>query len=282
MTLTASGAPKAFLPDDFGNLLIATASKMSIALQVTTVVQTDSFEFRIPRITEEAATAWYAENADIALTDATLAEEVVRPRKIAGLSKLSNELVNDSSPAGAKVVGDSLARSLATGIDTAFFGNATGSGTPPKGIASFADGDITTVTGPSAWANVDPFIEGIFKAEALGSTVTAFVANPADAEALAKLKRETASNEPLLAPDATSPTTRRLAGVPLWTSSAVAAGSIIGLDQTRTFSIIRNGTEVELDRSVYFNSYSTGVRAVARVAFGYAHPKSIVRIKLGT
>lgn len=280
MALAASSTAHAFLPDDFGQLLIATASRMSIALQTTTVVQTDAFEFRIPRVTAEAGTNWYAENADITLTDATLAEEVVRPRKIAGISKLSNELVGDSSPAAAQVVGNSLARSIATGIDAAFFGSADGSGVPPKGIGAFADGDITVVAGPAAWANVDPFTEAIFKAEAIGANITAFIANPADAEILAKLKKETGSNEPLLAPDATSPTTRYLGGVPLWTSSNVAAGSIIGYDATRTFTVVRNGTEVELDRSVFFGSYSTAVRAIARVAFGYAHPKSIVRITL--
>lgn len=271
----------AFLPEDYGQLLIATASKMSIALATTTVVTTGSTEFRIPLVTDEAAADWYAEGADITLDDADLGEEVVRPRKVAGLSKASNELVSDSSPAAAQVIGDSIARSIATKIDAALYGNAPGTGVPPKGIGAFTDAALSLVTAPAAWANVDPFIEAIFKVDTAGGSITAFVANPADAEALAKLKRETGSNEPLLAPDANSSTRRSLAGIELHTSSAIPAGTIYGYDKTRLFTIVRDDVTVEMDRSAFFGSDSTAIRAIARIGFGYTHPKSIARIKLG-
>lgn len=280
MALTANAAPNAFLPDDFGQLLIATASTMSVALQTTTVINSDKNEFRIPTITAEAGAGWYSENEDITLTDPTLDEEVVTPRKIAGLSKLSNELVNDSTPKAATVVGDSIARSIATGIDAAFFGTANGTGKPPKGIGAFTDTALTLVEAGTEWANIDPFIEAAFKLEALGATLTTFVANPADAEILAKLKREADSNEPLLAADATDTITRRISGIALRTSAAVPAGTIYGYDKSRVFTVLRADATVELDRSIYFNSYSTAIRAVARAGFGYPQPKAIARIKL--
>ncbi|TQO20328.1 HK97 family phage major capsid protein [Rhodoglobus vestalii] len=280
---TTSPFNKSYLPSDFGDLLIATASQMSVALQVATVVITANNEFRIPTITAEAGAGWYAENADISLSDATAGEEVVRPRKIAGLSKLSSELVDDSSPEATRVVGESVARSIATGIDSAFFGTADGTGVPPKGIGAFADGAITLVTtesGTTTWADSDPFTSAIFKVEALGGNLTSFIANPVDAELLAKLKKETGSNEPLLSPDATSPTTRRLAGAPLFTSSSVAVGTVIGIDKSRTFVVLRKDVGVEVDRSVFFDSDSVAVRGIARVAFGYPHAKSLARVKL--
>lgn len=280
MALAADITPKAYLPDDFGQLLIATASKMSVALQTTTVIPTDSHEFRIPAITEEAAAGWYAENDDITPDDPALGEEVVRPRKIAGLSRLSNELIDDSNPKASTVVGDSIARSIATGIDAAFFGTEDGTGVPPKGLGAFADGALTTITAGTAWENIDPFIEAAFKLEALGAKATCFVANPTDAEILAKLKREADSNEPLLAADATGDITRRISGVALSTSPSVPVGTIYGYDRSRVFTILRNGATVDLDRSVYFASYSTAVRAIARAGFGYPQPKAIARIKL--
>lgn len=280
MTSSTANYNKAWLPDDFGKLLIATASTMSVAMQITNVVNTDGNVFRIPTITAEAATAWYAENADIALTDPTAGEEVVTPRKAAGLSKISNELMNDSTPAAKEEIGKSLARSLATGIDAALFGTADGTGVPPKGIGAFADAAVTLTASIGSWANVDPFIGAQFKLEAIGARVTSFIANPADAEILAKLKKATGSNEPLLATDATSPTTRRISGVPLWTSLAIPTGTIYGIDGTRVHTVLRNDVEVEEDKSVYFGSYSTAVRSVARVAFGYPHPKAIARLRL--
>lgn len=282
MSNITTNTASAFLPDDFGQLLVATASTMSVALQTTNVVTTDSTEFRIPLVTDEAGADWYAEGAEISIDDATLAEEVVRPRKVAGLSKLSNELVSDSSPAASQVVGDSIGRSIATKIDAALFGNANGTTTPPKGLGAFTDAQVTTITGPTAWANIDPFIEAQFKVDAAGGTLTAFIANPADAEILAKLKRETGSNEPLLAPDANSETRRSISGIELYTSAAVPVGTVYGYDKTRLFTVIRSDVSVEMDHSAYFSSDSAGIRAVARVAFGYAHPKSIARIKLTT
>lgn len=271
---------KAFLPEDYGQLLIATASKMSVALQTTNVVTTEGTEFRIPLVIDEAAADWYAEGAEISLEDAELGEIVARPRKVAGLSRISNELASDSNPAAATVVGDSIARSISTKIDAALFGSADGLGTPPKGLGALTDTAVTTITAPEAWTDIDPFIEAQFKVDAAGGNLTAFIANPADAETLAKLKRKTGSNEPLLAPDANSATRRSISGIELHTSAAVPVGTVYGYDQTRIFTILRQDVSVEMDRSAYFSSDSAGIRAIARADFGYAHPKSIARIKL--
>ncbi|RZS58973.1 HK97 family phage major capsid protein [Microcella putealis] len=270
----------AFLPSDYGQLLIATASRMSVAMQATTVVNTDGNDFRIPIVTAEPAAGWYGENAEISLTDPTTAEEVVTPKKVAALHKMSNELAADSSPQAAQVVGNALARSIANSIDTAFFGNAPGTGDIPKGLGAILDADVTVVDAGAAWTNVDPFIEAAYKIEAVGGNLTTFIANPADAEILAKLKRDATSNEPLLAADATSPTSRLLSGVRLLTSNFAPVGTVYGLDSSRTFTVVRNGVSVELDRSVFFSSYSVAARAVARVAFGFPHAKTIARVEL--
>lgn len=280
MSNKTTNTANAFLPEDYGQLLVATASKMSVALQVTNVVQTGSTEFRIPLVSTEAAADWYAEGAEIDLDDATLGEETVRPRKVAGLSKISNELAADTSPAAAQVIGDSIARSIAGKIDAALFGSAAGTGTPPKGLDAFTDAQLTLVEDVGIWADVDPFIEAQFGVDAAGGNLTAFVANPADAQTLAQLKRGTDSNEPLLAVDASSATKRSIAGVPVFTSPAVLTGVVYGIDASRLFTVIRSDVTVELDRSAYFSTDCTGIRAVARVGFGYTHPKSIARIKL--
>jgi HK97 family phage major capsid protein len=280
MASTVSTFNKSYLPDEFGQLLIATASKQSVALQVATVITSQSNEFRIPLISGEVTAGWYAENAEITLSDSAAGEEVVRPRKIAGLTKISAELANDSSPQAAQVTGESVGRSISASIDSAFFGSATGSGTPPKGLGAFADSAVTLITAPTEWADIDPFIQAIFGIEAIGGNLTSFVAHPADAQILASLKKQSGSNEPLLAPDATSPTTRRLAGLPLYTSTAVTQGTIYGIDATRTFVIIREDVTVEVDRSVYFGSDSVAVRGIARIGFGYPHSAAIARIML--
>ena len=71
----------------------------------------------MPRVTADPAAAWTAEGAEIAVTDATLDEIVVTPKKLAGLVVVSNELASDSSPAALGVVGDGLVRDLRRKID---------------------------------------------------------------------------------------------------------------------------------------------------------------------
>jgi HK97 family phage major capsid protein len=103
---------------------------------------------------------------------------------------------------------------LARKVDAAFFADTTSNG--PSGLRSlddiqFIDTDTTPLT------NVDAFSEAISKAENVGATVTAFVANASTVLALSKVKKLTSgSNEPLLQPDPTRPTRRQILGVPLY------------------------------------------------------------------
>ena len=276
-SLTGSSA---FLPNGFGQLLITTATQESIALQVSTVTTTVHDTFRIPLVTGDPTAGWYAENEEIGLGTTNTDEEVVTPRKIARIVKLSRELVEDSTPASAEVVGQSLARSLAAGIDAAFFGTADGTAATPRGLGAFLDTELATVDAGAAWTTADPFIEAAFAIETAGATVKAWTVNPADAEALAKIKKATGSVEPLLQPDVTQAGRRSIAGVPMLITPAVPAGTVYGIPAGRVFAVVRSDVDVERDDSVYFTSYSTALRAVARVGFGYPQPNAIARIKL--
>jgi len=278
MPSTTASFAGAFLPDDFGDLLIATASRESVALQTTTVVATDRTEFRIPVVTAEPATGWYTENEEISPTDPGTDEEVVRPRKVAALTRVSNELASDSTPEASQVVGDSIGRSIATAIDAALYGDNDGTGVPPKGLGALDDEDLTLVELLADWENADPFIEAVFRVAAAGGKLTAFIANPTDAEALAKLKQEDGSNVPLLQPDVTQAGRRTLSGVPLYVSAAVDEGTIWGYDRARIFTVLNKSPKVETSDQVYFTSDGVAVRGIARVAFGYPHLATIAKI----
>jgi HK97 family phage major capsid protein len=166
----------------------------------------------------DAAANWLAEAADITETDPTIGEEVVTPLKVGALTKVSNELANDSSPAATSVVGDGLVRSIARKVDLAFFGNTTPLG--PNGLQSLTG--IATVTAPgSAWSNFDWAIEAQSQLERVGSTVTAFAASFETVRQLSEVKQfvgtTASSNEPLLqADDVSTAQPRSIFGVPLF------------------------------------------------------------------
>ena len=85
----------------------------SVFAQIATRQTTNSHTYRIPTVTADPTAAWVAEGAEIAPSDPTLAELVVTPSKVAGLTIISNEMANDSDPAVAAVVGQGLARDIA-------------------------------------------------------------------------------------------------------------------------------------------------------------------------
>ncbi|MGR3938227.1 phage major capsid protein [Streptomyces sp. BRA346] len=109
-----NSANAAILPPEYGKLVIEPMTAASVAMQVATVVPTGAAEFHFPRVTSDVTAGWTAEGAAINASDADTDAYVVTPKKLASLTTLSNELVNDSSPAALQLVGDSIARAAVT------------------------------------------------------------------------------------------------------------------------------------------------------------------------
>ncbi len=261
-------------PDDFGQLVVQPVQRDSVAYQTSTVVVTASTRYNIPIVTDDPTAGWFAEGAEITPDDPSITELTVTPKKVAGLTVVSNELAHDSDPSAQAIVGAGLARDIARKIDTAYFGNTTANG--PSGLLSLS-GTQTVDTGASI-TSFDPFAEAISKAENVGAQVGAFVTTPAIALAVAKLKQATGSNMPMLGTAATDALDRRILGVPLIVSPAVGAGDIWAIPTNTVYVVQNGGAELESDSSVYFTSYRTAVRAVMRVGFGFAHEAAIVRL----
>lgn len=273
-TGTASGGP-ILRPEQVGDLVVTPVTEQSIATQVATVVTTSSHDYRIPLITADPAAQWVAEGDEITPSDADSDEITVTPRKLAGLTIITRELANDSDPAAAEAVGDGLARDMARRLDEAFFGNLA---TPaPPGLGSIAP---TVVLGAGTdWANVDPFADALSRAEGLSAAIGSWVANPADALALAQIKESTGSNKPLLQPDPTQPTRRTIQGVPLYVSPHVTAGDVWGIPKGRVFVVIREDAEVESSAHTFFTSDRVAVRATMRVGFGFPHVAAVMVVR---
>jgi HK97 family phage major capsid protein len=265
--------------EDLGPLVVQPVSRQSVAISTSTNVTTDGHTFRVPIVTDDPAAAWVAEGTDIPASDAVLSEITVTPAKVAGLTVVSRELAEDSSPAAAQVVGDGIARDIARKVDQAWFGNLAAPA--PPGLLSLTG--IQTVTG--SFANLDTFAEAISLAEQVGAQITAFVADPQTVLALSKIKTGTSSNEPLLGQDATAAGQRRILGVPLLSSPAIARtgtasefGRVWAYDRSRVWTVLRSGVTLDVDRSRYFESDRVGVRSTMRVGFAFPHPASVVQI----
>ncbi|QVI26170.1 phage major capsid protein [Mycolicibacterium neoaurum] len=290
MSLLTSGAGGILTPEEVGELVVRPVSRLSVAYQVSQVAVIGSHEFRIPILTADGTASFVAEGAEIPADDAEVSELVITPKKVAALSMISSELATDSiNESATEVIGQSLARDTARAVDAAFFGTTTANG--PSGLGALAgvsEVEWGTLT------NLDAFAEGQSLAEEAGAVIIAWVTSPSTVLSLARLKRETGSNEPLLQPDPTLPGRRQVFGAPLLSSPAVGDGTVWGIpaayatapddeDQSGRLSYVVQAQEASLDvdESVMFTSDRVAIRTKLRVAFGWPHPAAVVKIEHG-
>lgn len=280
-TMLTTAQPKTWLPDDIGPLVVVPVQAASVAINAagTVMAAATTDAYRVPIVKADPTAAWVAEGEEIPVSESTLGEAADTFHKLAGLTVISRELAEDSSPSAADQVGAGLGRDIARKLDAAFFGTRGENLLAPKGL-----GDLTAtgaVDAGKAWTNSDPFVQAIYQAEGAGVALGAFVANPADALALAQLKDQTGSQRPLLGADPTQPTRRVLAGVPLLTSPAVTAGTVWGLPADgRVVIAIREDVTLSRDESVYFTSDRIALRATMRATFLYPHEEAVQKITL--
>ena len=121
--LTDVGSGSSILtPAQVEQLVVQPLIRDAVATQTSTVIQTLSHDSRFPIVEQDPATSWTEEGEEITSSDADLDELVVTPKKLAGRTICSNELVADSDPSALQVVGEGLVRDLAVRLDAAYFG----------------------------------------------------------------------------------------------------------------------------------------------------------------
>ena len=268
--------------EEIAKLIVEPITQESVAMQVATPHPTERPSVRFPKVTDDVEAGWYDEGEDISLTDPTVDEVNVTPKKIAALVKVSTELAEDSSPEATEIVRMSLARSAARVLDRAFFGDTTEKG--PDGVLSTS---FQTVSAGSVFDGLDAFTQAQTKAEKVGARITGWVGNADTVEDLSLLKAftgDTNSKVPLLQPDPTRPALRQINGSTLYSVADTVAlpdGYIFGFDRSRTFVVIRRDVKIDIDASVFFGSDSLGVRLTMRVGFGFTHDESTVLVAAG-
>lgn len=273
MLTTVNGAP-ILTPEEIGELLVLPALSAAAAGRCSTTVDTVSAAFRIPLVSADPTAEWVAEGDEIDVTDATLDELTIVPTKLAGLSVITSELANDTSPQAAQVVGQGLARDIARKLDTAYFGALA----PPAQSGLAGVSGIQTVINTNVFTNLDSFATAISLAQTVGAQVTHFAMGPGTALAMATVKVGTGFNSPLLGQDGSAPGSRTILGVPVIVSPACPADTAWAIDSSRSFVVVRSPAVLDTDASVYFTSDRIALRAILRVGLGFPHPASLVKI----
>ena len=267
--LTSAQSNSGILPDEYGALITEPVAEAALAFQpsIAQRVTTSGKTFRVPVLVEDAAAAWTAEGEEIAPTDPVLDEIEVTPSKVAGLTLISRELAEDSSPSAAEMVGASLARALTLQVDKGFMGNLAAPAA--KGL-----GSITPTVVSGALDSLDSLHEAKAAAAAEGGTPTVLLAHPTDLLALAVLKDQADSNRALLAD------TTNAAGLPVVASRHATAGQLWVLDASQIVTVLREDVTLAVSHDSHFTSDRVALRATLRVGFAFPRPAALVRVDL--
>ncbi|VEI03742.1 Predicted phage phi-C31 gp36 major capsid-like protein [Acidipropionibacterium jensenii] len=277
MSMLTTNAKSSFLPDQIEALVVKPVIAASVAIQAVGSTAVDGNVVRVPIVDAFPTASWTDEGAEIVASDASLGEVASGFYKLAGLSIVSSELAEDSNPDILNIVGQGLSNDIAASLDKAFFGSHGKTLNMPKGLKDLTG--VNKVTG--ALANLDVFLEAIYGAQGVGANLATFVANPADALKIAKLKESTSSNRGLVQPDPTRPGVSQVSGVPVLPSPAVTEGEIWGLPGAgRVVVAIRKGTELATSSDAMFTSDRLAIRATMRAAFLFPHEAAIQKITL--
>lgn len=268
--LTSTSGNESILPVEFADLITGPVLAESIAFNaaVATTVHTASHQFNIPVLREDAGAEWVAEGSEIAPDDPQLDEVTVTPAKVAGLTIISRELAEDSSPDAQEIVGNSLARSIVNQVDKAFLGNLAAPA--PKGLGAVA----AEVLGTDA-LTLDVFTTAVGIAESKGANVTAFIVHPNDATKLATLKDADGSNRRLLE------NPRIILDRPVIVNKYAVEGTIWAIPKADVFYVLREGTTLAKTDAAFFTSDRIAIRATSRISFGFPYPENLVKITVG-
>lgn len=275
MSTTTTNTANAWTPETIGELLVQPLQTESVAARIglfKTGLSGDKMRF--PVVTADPSAAWVDEGEEIPVSNATLDEVDVPFKKVAGLTIISRELAEDSSPSAADEIGRGLVRDIARKVDIAMFRDAGAKA--PAGLAQLKG--YTQVEAPADLADLDPYISARFRAAAVGAELAAYVLSPADAEALALVKESSTSAKRLLTESAGLPGSLAIDGIPVVTSPALTDGISWAIPKDSLRVGVRQDAQVDVDHSAFFTSDRVAVRGTMRVAFGFGHPKAVVQI----
>lgn len=273
-TKTTPNSPKAWAPD-LTAFVAGDVVPDALILNTANVVgsiEGDEPAIRVPFVSDDGVVGFVAEGAEIPDADQEFDEVVVLTGKVAALGKYSYETLQQ--PQAARMVVDSLSRSVVTKANAAYLGNLE-AGPGPVGLLNTPGIiDFETPIG----ADLDQLVDAVAFIEADGGTATNVIASPDAWAALSKLKRATDSNESLVGAG-TVAATRALLGLPVLVDRAMPAGSVLVVDKS---AVIAAQSPVRLARSddAYFSSDSIGVRVTWRLGWKVMHGARVAKLTI--
>lgn len=254
------------------------AQSVAVRAGAMTVPMTSN-TLAIARLDTDPAIGWRAENASVASGDPTFGRVLLSAKSLAGIVKISRELLMDTVNAGS-IIEQALARAMALEIDrAAIWGD--GADNSPTGIVNTTG--INTVsmgTNGAVLGDYDEIIDTLYALElANAAEPTAMIMHPRTKATLAKLKD--GQQNPLSVPE-------MVARIPRLTSTAAPidetegtatnASSIVTGDFSQLFLGMREDITIRLLDQLYAENGQIALLVHARMDVQLAQPKSFATL----
>lgn len=250
------------------------------------VIPTDHAELWIPRITADQAAVWVPELTEITPSHPGGDRMLIRPKKLAALTHVSNEVWNDAETIGLRAAEGAMVRSLALGTDKAML-VGSGTGEEPAGMTTLAGTSVVAAVG--MLVNLDPFAEALALLASENARGRAIYVNPRTWGELLLLKRSATgaeSNMPLIAdPVAGTAAAGSIYGVPVYLSPFLPKdggdddeATALVVDTDHLAVVRRTDVRLEVDSSALFTKDGVALRATVRLDLAVPFPKAITKI----
>ena len=175
------------------DIILAKSTAIQLCEQITMTSDTLFF----PKVTAASTAYFTAEAGTITASQPTFGQLVIHPQKVAALTRLSTEVMEDSNPSVMNVVTQRLAEDIALKIDYEIY-NGTTSTAGFNGMRdTTADTAISTIA-VGGEITTDKISDAIEKLQTQNIEPTDLIIHPKLLNKLRKLKTSTTSNEPLL------------------------------------------------------------------------------------
>jgi len=259
LSLTSADA---ITPPELSSFLFEKLRPGSVALQAgIVVVPTDRKEISWPKLSADIDPEWVESGEEIEVGDPTLTTLEAKPKKLAHIVKVENEVIDDSEPSVVDVLNNHLGTMLGLKLDKGIFeGNAVVANSKEI-VGLIKQAGIQKAKKPTSY---DPFIEAVGKLQdknAPGPYVA--VGPPSVFTLLALLKNK---NEDQLSAPKEMPT--------VFTSTQIANTFVFSPSQV--VLVRRQDAEIELDRSRLFNEDESEVRGKLRADLLLPNPEAVV------
>lgn len=274
-TFTTNAGP-AFAPDvqAFDPNVVVPEALMLSTSTFTIPVEGDRPVVLVPYIDVEDDAGFVPEGTAIPEADPDTTTVAIATGKIAVLGKISREeYEQDNIPA---LLASSFSRAVIKKSNAAYLSQVAPTPpaiTPPAGLLNQTPTDGGTVA-----ANLDAVIDAVAGVEAAFGKATHVIANPGAWASISKLKTGTGSNQSLVGAG-TQDAVRTLMSVPVLTSAAVPADTLLVVDSASVLSTYGQ-LLVATSEHAYFGSDSIGLRVTWRFGAKIVDAARVVKLTI--